>query len=585
MPLTIERPAGDSPRRGSDEAERAEAAAQAAASPTSGERSRWQAVAARQQEARDEAAAKLRTVGVGVHAIESALSKAELPAAEDKLDRAKAWLADLDERTAIKKKECEQAADECVQLQELKSGTRTRADMERLLMSIAVRASETCAAAEEHAVQAVAALREPEGLKGLMEVAAWQEPPPDARSIFQAVVCLLSGVRGVGSTGPKDLEWATTVCGTSGLLADPAEFVESLSPARTNFLKATADGQAPQFTQNATEARALMGQHVGRNLAMDELDDVQSLQTIQLPRNRAVALVCRWVVAHLAYQDAQLLLEERAGEAAFELKDHELSQHRGLHAALLAQREQASSAVKGQAEMVKKLRSTESVLAIEEAAWDDAKTAQVAEVIAEYSTTLQEQIDEFEEGDGEEEHEGDEDEEFDEEEQVRTGAAALIQSRARGNATRKRVAGLKQPATEREQDVAAVARTEEELDAAAQLIQSAVASATTGGLKSAAIVDSAGSSSISTRSKSGKKLAVDISAVPNFEFLGPVPEPGMESGVLTVDSPPDAVAAATAAATGAEQADETSSSGTSAAEKKAEFQKALQEFNSESAAE
>ena len=86
-----------------------------------------------------------------------------------------------------------------------------------------------------------------------------------------------------------------------------------------------------QFGENITQARAFMGQHVGRNLAMDELDDVQSLQMIKLPRNRAVALVCRWVVAHLAYQDAQLLLEESAGEAAFELKDHELSQHRGLH--------------------------------------------------------------------------------------------------------------------------------------------------------------------------------------------------------------------------------------------------------------
>eukprot|EP01043_Picozoa_sp_COSAG02_P026302 COSAG02_NODE_1512_length_12212_cov_4.145133_3_plen_612_part_00 len=582
-PLEISRPAGEAPRRGSDAAERAEAAAEAAASPTSGERTRWQAVAARQQEARDQATCKLQAIGIGAASMGSALSKAELPVAEEKLSRAEAWLRDLDERAADKEKQCERAADECAQLQELKSGARSRADMQQLLMSIATRASETCAAAEEHAVQTVAALREPTGLQGLMEIAAWQEPPGDARSIFQAASCLLTGVDGV-ATGeetapPGKFEWASAVCGSSGLLADPAKFVESLSPVQTNFLKATADGQAPQFGKNATQARALMGQHVGRNLAMDELDDVQSLQMIKLPRNRAVALVCRWVVAHLAYQDAQLLLEESAGEAAFELKAHELSKHRGLHAALLAQRQQASIAVTGQTELVAKLRATEAILALEEAGWGDEKTAQVENIIAEYRTMLQEHTDEFQdddeggdqgedatedqqnEGEGEDdEDEDDEDEDEaddDEEEQVRAGAAALIQSRARGNIARKRVEGLKTSTvltTEAEQHVATT--------------QSDVTSVP---------------ESSSVRTKSRKQLAIDTEAMPNFESLGPIPEPGMESGVLTVDvtsSPPEAVAAAAAAAAAAAE----NHVAMSAAEKKAEFQKALQEFNGDSIA-
>ena len=64
-PLEITRPAGDAPtRRGSNAAERAEAAAEAAASPTSGDRTRWQAAAARQQEARDEALAKLQAAAI-----------------------------------------------------------------------------------------------------------------------------------------------------------------------------------------------------------------------------------------------------------------------------------------------------------------------------------------------------------------------------------------------------------------------------------------------------------------------------------------------------------------------------------------
>ena len=514
-PLEITRPAGDPPtRRGSNAAERAEAAAEAAASPTSGDRTLWQAAAARQQKARDEALAKLQALGLGAGAQTAALSKAELPGAEAKLNRAEGWLRDLDERATVKEQECERVDDECKQLEELKSGTRKRADMEQLLMSIAVRASETCAAAEAHAVQAVAGLREPTGLEGLAEIAAWQDPPPDALSIFQAVLCLLIGVdERVGSADesgrPQDLEWVSAVCGTSGVLSDPARFAECLEPARTNYLKATADGQAPQFASNATQARALMGQHVGRNLAMDELDDVQSLQTIKLPRNRAVALVCRWVVAHLAYQDAQLLLEERAGEAAFELKVHELAQHRGLHAALLAQREQASSAVSGQKEMVEKLRSSEVHLEMEELAAKGETVAQMEEIIEDYRTTLEEQTDGFDE-EGEEdgdEDEEDDDEEEEEEEQVRAGAAALIQSRARGNAARKRVDGMKP-------DAAAAA--------AAQ------------------------SSSSPPRGKSGKMLAVDTDAAPDFESLGPIPEPGMESGVLTVDSAPAAAPEATA---------------------------------------
>ena len=506
----------------------------------------------------------------------SVLSKAELPVAEEKLSRAEAWLHDLDERAVDKEKQCEKAADECAQLQELKSGTRSRADMQQLLMSIAMRASETCAAAEDHTVQTVAALREPTGLQGLMEIAAWQEPPGDTLRIFQAASCLLTGVNGVATSEetvrPGKFEWASAVCGPSGLLADPAKFVESLSPEETNFLKATADGQAPQFGRNATQARALMGQHVGRNLAMDELDDVQSLQMIKLPRNRAVALVCRWVVAHLAYQDAQLLLEESAGEAAFELKAHELSQHRGLHAALLAQREQASIAVKGQTELVAKLRAAESILALEEAGWGDEKTAQVEEIIAEYRTMLQEHTDEFQDDneggdqgedpteDQQDEDEGDDDEdedddEDDEEEQVRAGAAALIQSRARGNMARKRVEGFR----------SAVLTTEAKQDVAATQSDGTTVP-----------------ESSSTRTKSRKQLAIDTEAMPNFESLGPIPEPGMESGVLTVDdtsSPPEAVAAAAAAAAGGQD-----NVAMSAAEKKAEFQKALQEFNDDSIA-
>lgn len=621
-PLQIKHPAGDPPPPVGSDAERAEATAEAAASPSSRERTRWQAVAARQHEARDEAAAKLQALGIAADAMASVLSKAELPAAEEKLNRAEAWLADLDKRAADKKQECERAADECAQLQELKAGTRKRADMEQLLMSIAVRASETCAAAEDHAMQAVGALREPAGLQGLTEIAAWEQPPPDALRIFQAVLCLLAGVNGgVGSTSdeteqPENLEWATAVCGSSGLLVTPREFVESLSPARTNFLKATADGQAPQFARNATQARALMGQHVGRNLAMDELDDVQSLQMIKLPRNRAVALVCRWVVAHLAYQDAQLLLEESAGEAAFELKAHELSQHRGLHAALLAQREQASTAVRGQTEVVENLRSAETVLDVEEASWGDEKTAQVQEIVAEYLAMLQEYTDKFEEdeGDGEayadegqdegaeeedEDEDEDEEEDDDEEEQVRAGAAALIQSRVRGNAARKRVDGLRSAAPDQTEE-------KQEEDAAAQPNRPATTRAPGGS---------------STRSKSGKQLAVDVDATPNYESLGPIPQSCMENGALTVDdasSPPEAVAAAAAAAAEKQVSEEQSEaaeraavettgktasldavdaipnaavgedgekSGASAAEKKAEFQKALQEFNSEPTAE
>ena len=517
-PLEIARPNGDAPRRrGSNAAERAEAAAEAAASPTSGDRTRWQATADRQSAAREEAVVKLEALGVGKPAQQAALAKAELPVAEGKQQRVEAWLRDLDERATAQAEDCDRVEDECKQLEELKAGTRKRADMQNLLMSIAVQAGDTCAAAEEHAVQAVAGLRELTGLEGLAEIAAWQDPPPDAHSIFQAVLCLLAGVEGSGVEG-SDGSWSS-VC---SVLADAARFAECLEPSRTHYLKLGDDGQAPQFAANATQARTLMGEHVGRNLAMEELDDVQSLQTIKLPRNRAVALVCRWVVAHLAYQDAQLLLEERAGEAAFELKAHELSQHHSLQAALLVQREQASTAVAGQTELVGALKGAAG---IEEIPLSEDTAARVEDIVGEYTAVLGEGADTFddegEDGGGydDEESGGDEEDEEDEDddEEVMAGAASMIQSRVRGNAARKRVDGLQE-----------------------------------GGV-------------MGSQSPNKKKgLAVDTDATPDFESLGPIPEPSAENGVLTVADEPEAVAPK------------------SAAQAKSEFEAALGQFNEES---
>jgi hypothetical protein len=175
----------------------------------------------------------------------------------------------------VKAEDCDRVEDECKQLQDLKAGTRKRADMQQLLMSIAVQAGGTCDAAKDHAVQAVAGLRELAGLEGLAEIAAWQDPPLDALSTFQAVLCLLAGVEGSGVG--SDHSWESV----RSVLADGSRFAECLEPSRTNYLKLGDEGQAPQFAANATQARALMGQHVGRNLAMEELDDMQSLQTIK----------------------------------------------------------------------------------------------------------------------------------------------------------------------------------------------------------------------------------------------------------------------------------------------------------------
>ena len=172
------------------------------------------------------------------------------------------------------------------------------------------------------------------------------------------------------------------------------------------------------------------------------------------------------------------MLEERAGEAAYELKvrfspsfsvsfnrnlsppcilirnegktrqAHELSQMRGLHAALLVQRDQASTAVGGQSELVIVLNSVAGAVPAA-GPLSEEMAARVEEIVAEYTAVLGEGSDTFDdEGagyDDEDEDEDDEDDDDDDEE-VMAGAASMIQSRVRGNAARKRVDGINKAA-------------------------------------------------------------------------------------------------------------------------------------------
>ena len=128
-------PTGSPAKDAAGEAAAAAEAVSAAASPSSGERTRWQAEAEQQAAARQAAQDKRVALAGSAESavVTGALSKAELPLAEQKLARAEGWLQQLDERATAHEAACQAAADEHTQLVELQAGTRRRADLGDLL--------------------------------------------------------------------------------------------------------------------------------------------------------------------------------------------------------------------------------------------------------------------------------------------------------------------------------------------------------------------------------------------------------------------------------------------------------------------
>jgi hypothetical protein len=261
----------------------------------------------------------------------------------------------------------------CIQLEGLRDGTKTRAELRPLLVQIATRAQASCAAATAQAVEAEAELlslaseaeqaeaeagREIHGGGGLLllsELAGWGgDAPADVQAVLRAACCLLgdttatsgdvagdAGGGGVAAAAPwaQPLGWATALVGGAGAVAAPhGGFFERMEVARRGCYTSPQQGgmgggggggetSVVVIAQRVRRARACLSGGGGGFVAPPPLlagsvapseglgwqPRLQQQRSFRQRRNRCVALICGWVMAVLAFHDGQVLLGERAG--------------------------------------------------------------------------------------------------------------------------------------------------------------------------------------------------------------------------------------------------------------------------------